>query len=119
MLKDPRSDFQPESTNCQMRVSSALRFCGGAATTDSTVVAAPEVEEEPAPTPFTLEPDTVDRLLEMYVVENKVPAREPGCMLMLTSAVRRDGTKVEMIEGQKMKLWLVSRLKVCTRAFSN
>ncbi|CAK9021656.1 unnamed protein product [Durusdinium trenchii] len=88
------------------------KFCGGAATTDSTVVAAPEVEEEPAPTPFTLEPDTVDRLLEMYVVENKVPAREPGCMLMLTSAVRRDGTKVEMIEGQKMKLWLVAHHEI-------
>lgn len=70
--------------------------------------------EDAAPKPFSLEPDTLEGLLEQYVVENKVPAREPGCMLMLTSAKRRDGSSVEMLENQKMKLWLVSRLKeVC------
>ncbi|CAK8993069.1 Uncharacterized protein SCF082_LOCUS3343, partial [Durusdinium trenchii] len=73
------------------------KFCGGSGSCPdpSNHPAAPV--EDAAPKPFSLEPDTLEGLLEQYVVENKVPAREPGCMLMLTSAKRRDGSSVEML----------------------
>lgn len=78
-------------------------------TSDAESQPAPPLEDV-APQPFASEPETLDQLLELYVVENKVPARDPGCTLMLTSATRRDGSKVEMVDGQKLKLWLASWL---------
>ena len=45
-----------------------------------------------------------------YLVENKMPGRAPGSTLFLTTAVQRNGEKVEMVEGQSFKLWLVARL---------
>lgn len=75
--------------------------------------------EEPPPPAFALEPDNIDALIEQYTVENKIPAREPGFTLMLTSAVRRDGSKVEMLDNQRFKLWMVSCLWIQSIILSN
>ena len=84
------------------------RFCSeGERPTDKAIVPA-EVEEDPVPPAFTSEPSTLDQLQEAYLVENKVPGRSPGTVLMLTSAQRRDGSKVEMHSTQSFKLWMVS-----------
>ena len=86
-----------------------LRFCAACTPlTDTQIV--PVEEEEPEPTPFTSEPTNIEDLQAKYLVENKMPGRVPGSTLFLTTAVQRNGEKVEMVEGQSFKLWLVARL---------
>ena len=94
--------------------SAATRFCQGIspAALESQIV---PVEEEPAPPKFTSEPTTLAELQDMYVIENKVPGRQPGSTLMITAAQRRDGSKHEMVENQPFKMWLVSHLKSSRR----
>ncbi|CAK9003137.1 Uncharacterized protein SCF082_LOCUS7617 [Durusdinium trenchii] len=83
------------------------KFCAACTPlTDTQIV--PVEEEEPEPTPFTSEPTNIEDLQAKYLVENKMPGRVPGSTLFLTTAVQRNGEKVEMVEGQSFKLWLVA-----------
>lgn len=63
-------------------------------------------EEEPTPQPWTLEPATLHDLQDLYIIESKMSGRQPGTSLFLVQAERRDGSKVDMLDGQRFKLFL-------------
>lgn len=68
---------------------------------------AEDVEEKSlAPPMWTSEPKTIEALLDAYIVEQKISAKQPGLSLFLTTASRRDGEKKEIVSGQCYKLWL-------------
>ena len=73
-----------------------------------------EDEEEAVPQRTTFaegsEPDLLPTLLDMYIVECRFAGRTPGTSLYLAHAVRRDGTRTEMGDNQKFKLFLESWL---------
>ena len=52
----------------------------------SPVVKTPELE------PWVGEPETIDKLVDVYNVEAKVPGRTPGTTLFVVSSIKRDGT---------------------------
>lgn len=56
------------------------------------------------------EPDLLSTLLDQYIVECRFAGRTPGTSLYLAHAVRRDGTRTEMVDNQKFKLFLESWL---------
>ena len=80
-------------------------------TEEAAVVVA---EEEPGPAQWTCEPATLQELNDSYVVETKMPARDPGATLYLTSARKRDGTMSECQPNQKFKLFLAPSLQLRT-----
>eukprot|EP00435_Cladocopium_sp_Y103_P024860 s810_g6.t1 len=85
------------------------RFCGNIAVPiDDAIVPAEDVDEPAPPPKWTSEPKSLEELLDMYIVEQKVSGRQPGVSLYLTMASRRDGTMVDALESQqKYKLFLV------------
>lgn len=95
---------------CMMHSIHQLRFCDNVrpAAHDPEAEAALVPVEEPAPKMWTSEPTTLDQLLEMYYVENKLPGREPGTVLLLTHATARNGECSEIVPNQKFKLFLVA-----------
>lgn len=60
--------------------------------------------------PWTNEPATLEELLDQYVVETKICAASPGGMLYLVRAVNRSGEHVNLLEGQKYKLYFVAQM---------
>ena len=52
------------------------------------------------------EPDKLDRLVEHYEVEFKLPARQPGGMFYICKATGRDCERNAAVEGQMFKLFL-------------
>lgn len=85
-----------------------MRF--GVASSPETLVAAP-IETKPEPIEPWTEPDTLEALLDSYILETKMSARVPGVSLYLTQSRKRDGSIHEMQESQKYKLFMVPRLK--------
>ncbi|CAK9003468.1 unnamed protein product [Durusdinium trenchii] len=82
---------------------------GVAAGPEEALVPAPsEPESEPLP-PWT-EPESLDQLLDAYIVETKMAGRIGGTSLYLMPVKRRDGSVTEIIDGQKWKLFLAPRL---------
>ena len=63
-------------------------------------------EEEPTLPPWTLEPKTLDQLLEHYIVENKLPGRSPSTTIFIVQAKARGGTTTECLENQTKKMFL-------------
>lgn len=69
-------------------------------------------EEEVGPTAFAEgEPTLLVELLDKYIVESRFAARAPGASLYLTHAVARDGSRIQMLDSQRFKLFLVPWLK--------
>ncbi len=56
------------------------------------------------------EPKTLAELNEMYTIENKVTGRTPGTTLYVVEAARRNGVLSEVVDNQKFKLFLATRL---------
>lgn len=84
-----------------------LRFCANITPVSEAIVPAEESEgADPAPS-WTSEPKTLKELLDDYIVECKFSARHPGTSLYLTVASNRQGGEVDIVEGQKYKLFLV------------
>ena len=52
----------------------------------------------------------MNTLLDKYIVECRFAGRTPGTSLYLVHAVQRDGTRTEMVDNQKFKLFLESWL---------
>ena len=50
------------------------------------------VEKTPQLEPWVGEPETIDKLVDAYNVEAKIPGRTPGTTLFVVSAIKRDGT---------------------------
>ena len=73
------------------------------------IVPVAPADVDPAPAAWTMEPTSVQELLDMYVIENKMSGRVAGTSLWLTAAQRRSGEDFQVTEGQKYKLWLVAR----------
>ncbi|CAL1173949.1 unnamed protein product [Cladocopium goreaui] len=86
------------------------KFCGGTPVCEAIVPAEDEEEEMPQRTTFAegSEPDLLSTLLDQYIVECRFAGRTPGTSLYLAHAVRRDGTRTEMVDNQKFKLFLVA-----------
>lgn len=57
------------------------------------------------------EPLLLVELLDKYIVEGRFAARTPGASLYLTHAVARDGSRIQMLDSQKFKLFLVPWMK--------
>lgn len=57
--------------------------------------------------PWTGEPETLDGLLDVYLLESKFSARTLGCTMYLMQAKARDGTTTQCVDGQKFKLFIV------------
>lgn len=66
----------------------------------------PAEEVKPPPPCFTSEPSTYEVLLDKYIVESKVPGRNPSTTLLLCMAKSRGGELTEVVDGQKWKLFL-------------
>ena len=75
----------------------SARFCDNIRPSDPTESLQMVPAEEDAPDAWTSEPMTLDQLLELYYVENKLPGREPGTALLITSAINRKGEQSEMV----------------------
>ena len=83
-----------------------MRFCENCMATEGELQLVPAVEAKPPPPPFTSEPTTHEALLDKYIVENKVPARNPNTTMLLCMAKSRAGENTEVVEGQRYKLFL-------------
>ena len=68
-----------------------------------------KVAEEQKVTPWQ-EPETVEVLMDMYIVEGKFSGRAPGTTLYLMNAKKRDGTTDQIQPNQRFKLFLVTWL---------
>jgi len=86
----------------------SIRFGVAAGPEEALVPAPSEPESEPLP-PWT-EPESLDQLLDAYIVEAKMAGRIGGTSLYLMPVKRRDGSVTEIIDGQKWKLFLAPRL---------
>ena len=62
--------------------------------------------------PWVNEPDSVEQLLQKYILEGKFAGRVPGTTLFLVQSRSRDGTYHQVVENQKFKLFLVPRLDI-------
>ena len=56
-----------------------------------------------------VEPESVQLLLDHYIVEGKFAGRTPGTTLYLAGAKKRDGIVDQIEPNQKYKLFLVAR----------
>ena len=75
----------------------------------SLALAKKEKEEAPIKEPWTGEPDSLDQLLDRYILEAKFSARTPGATLYLVQSRARDGTITQCTEHQKLKLFVAPR----------
>ena len=62
--------------------------------------------------PWTNEPETLDELLDKYIVEAKFPGRVPGSTMFLVQSKARDGSSHQIVQGQKYKLFVATRLMI-------
>ena len=60
--------------------------------------------------PWTNEPETLEELMDKYIVEAKFPGRNHGSTMFLVQSKARDGTSHQIIQGQKYKLFVATRL---------
>ena len=68
----------------------------------------PAEEEDELPPSWASEPEDLDTLMNEHILECKVPGRAPGTTLMVVEAKKRDGSVMEIIDGQRHKLFLAS-----------
>ena len=68
-----------------------------------------EEESKVVQEPWSGEPETIDQLLDRYIVEGKCSGRTAGTTLYLVQCKARDGGVSQALEGQKFKLFLVPR----------
>ena len=74
---------------------------------ESTAVVAAQPEETVVEY-WDQEPDTVEQLLDQYVVEAKFPAMLPGGTLYLTACADRKGEVKNALQNQRYKLWFAN-----------
>ncbi|CAL1172840.1 unnamed protein product [Cladocopium goreaui] len=60
--------------------------------------------------PWTNEPETLEELMDKYIVEAKFPGRNHGSTMFLVQSKARDGSSHQIIQGQKYKLFVATRL---------
>lgn len=73
----------------------------------SQAIVPAEDHEDAAPARWTSEPQTLKELLDAHIIETKFAARHPGTSLYLAVASTREGAEVNILPGQKFKLFLV------------
>ena len=60
--------------------------------------------------PWTNEPETLEELMDKYIVEATFPGRNHGSTMFLVQSKARDGSSHQIIQGQKYKLFVATRL---------
>lgn len=60
--------------------------------------------------PWTGEPESMEQLMERYVIEAKFVGRTVGTTMILVHAKGRDGSYHQCLEGQRLKLFIAPRL---------
>jgi len=75
----------------------------------SLALAKTEKEETPPKEPWTGEPESLEQLLDRYILEAKFSARTAGATLYLMQSRARDGTVTQCTEHQKLKLFIAPR----------
>ena len=63
------------------------------------------------------EPKTVEELLELYVIEGKCPANVPGGMFYLVNSTTRKGEEIDIVKGQRFKLYFVPQFQTKSHLF--
>lgn len=85
-----------------------FQISGDIAVEDQVVPVEEDIPQDPEP--WKDEPETLEQLLDLYVVEGKCNAGVPGGMIYVTNATRRKEEKpINCIEGQRYKLFFVTR----------
>lgn len=75
------------------------------------MVPAEDSAPEPEPEYWENEPETLDALLDQYVVEGKCNAGVPGGMIYVTNSMKRNEDKLVNCTGdQRYKLFFVTDL---------
>ena len=74
---------------------------------EAIVPADEEAAEDPVLPQWTSEPESLEQLLDAYIIESKISGRHPGTSLFLTMATKRDGQCTDVLPDQKYKLFLV------------
>ena len=67
-----------------------------------------EQEESKPIEPWTGEPESLNELVDKYVIENKFSGRIPGTTLYLVQCRARDGSTSQALENQRFKLFIVA-----------
>ena len=62
--------------------------------------------------PWPNEPRSMEKLMDQHVVEAKFTGRTAGTSLILVNAASRDGKKINTVQDQEYKLFLVTSLSI-------
>ena len=70
-------------------------------------------DERPQDTPLSWEgePDTLDQLVDQYIIECKMSGRTAGTTLILVQSKSRNNQTTDVTEGQQFKLYLAACLR--------
>ena len=81
--------------------------------TTSTTAPVPMQDERPQDTPLSCEgePDTLDQLVDQYIIECKTSGRTAGTTLILVQSKSRNNQTTDVTEGQQFKLYLAACLR--------
>ncbi|CAJ1388885.1 unnamed protein product [Effrenium voratum] len=82
--------------------------------TTSTTAPVPMEDERPQDTPLSWEgePDTLDQLVDQYIIECKMSGRTAGTTLILVQSKSRNNQTTDVTEGQQFKLYLAAHVDV-------
>ena len=69
--------------------------------------------------PWPNEPRSMEKLMGQHVVEAKFSGRTAGTSLILVNAASRDGKKINTVQDQEYKLFLVTSLNVSNQGVNN
>ena len=87
---------------------------------EAAIVAAKKEEAEPVPViePW-VEPDSLEALLDAYIVESKFCGRAPASTMYCVHAKKRDGTHTQCLPDQRFKLFIIARHVLVAAFFEN